>query len=161
MTGGAGFIASHVVILLCKKYPQHDDRADFATSRADASIPTVLVRPRYRSRADASIPTLQNGSDGARATEMPGRRRYKILNFDRLDYCSCLANLEEVAKLPNYKFVKGDICSADIVNYVLETEKIDTIMHISRRRNLRRRPFGPILATPRLRARWLLWTWMV
>jgi UDP-glucose 4,6-dehydratase len=78
VTGGAGFIASHVVILLCKKYP-----------------------------------------------------KYKILNFDRLDYCSCLANLEEVASLPNYKFVKGDICSADLVNYVLETEKIDTIMHFA------------------------------
>ena len=63
----------------------------------------------------------------------PPRRypKYKILNFDRLDYCSCLANLEEVASLPNYKFVKGDICSADLVNYVLETEKIDTIMHFA------------------------------
>ena len=63
----------------------------------------------------------------------PTRRypKYKILNFDRLDYCSCLANLEEVASLPNYKFVKGDICSADLVNYVLETEKIDTIMHFA------------------------------
>ena len=35
------------------------------------------------------------------------------------------------ASLPNYKFVKGDICSADLVNYVLETEKIDTIMHFA------------------------------
>jgi dTDP-glucose 4,6-dehydratase len=42
-----------------------------------------------------------------------------------------LENLEEVANLPNYKFVKGDICSADLVNYVLETEKIDTIMHFA------------------------------
>ncbi|KAJ1462760.1 hypothetical protein M885DRAFT_505816 [Pelagophyceae sp. CCMP2097] len=78
VTGGAGFIASHVVILLCKKYPQ-----------------------------------------------------YKIINFDRLDYCACIANLAEVAGLPNYKFVKGDICSADLVNYVLDVEKIDTIMHFA------------------------------
>ena len=69
-----------------------------------------------------------------RSRDTPPPRRYpkyKILNFDRLDYCSCLANLEEVAALPNYKFVKGDICSADLVNYVLETEKIDTIMHFA------------------------------
>lgn len=78
VTGGAGFIASHVVILLCKKYP-----------------------------------------------------KYKIVNFDRLDYCACLANLAEVCNLPNYKFVKGDICSADLVNYVLETEQIDTVMHFA------------------------------
>jgi len=78
VTGGAGFIASHVVIQLCKAYPQ-----------------------------------------------------YKIVNFDKLDYCSCLGNLEEVASLPNYVFVKGDICSADLVNYVLDTEQVDTIMHFA------------------------------
>jgi len=36
-----------------------------------------------------------------------------------------------VDQLPNYKFVKGDICSPDLVNYVLDTEKIDTIMHFA------------------------------
>jgi dTDP-glucose 4,6-dehydratase len=78
VTGGAGFIASHVVILLCKKYPQ-----------------------------------------------------YRIVNFDRLDYCACLENVAEVAQLPNYTFIKGDICSADLVNYVLDTEEIDTVMHFA------------------------------
>lgn len=78
ITGGAGFIASHVVILLAKKYPQ-----------------------------------------------------FNIVNFDRLDYCSCLQNLDEVKDLPNYKFVHGNICSSELVNYVIETEKIDTIMHFA------------------------------
>jgi len=78
VTGGAGFIASHVVILLCKKYPQ-----------------------------------------------------YRIVNFDRLDYCACLENLESVSSLKNYTFIKGDICSPDLVNYVLDTEEIDTIMHFA------------------------------
>jgi UDP-glucose 4,6-dehydratase len=78
ITGGAGFIGSHVVILLCKKYPQ-----------------------------------------------------YNVVNFDRLDYCSCIENLDELKSLPNYKFIKGNICSSDLVNYVLEAEKIDTIMHFA------------------------------
>ena len=78
ITGGAGFIASHVVIELCKKYPQ-----------------------------------------------------YRIVNFDKVDYCSCVKNLEEVASLPNYRFVRGDICSADLVNYVLEENNVDTIMHFA------------------------------
>ena len=73
-----GFIASHVVIRLCKQYPN-----------------------------------------------------YKIINFDCLDYCSCLKNLGEVENLPNYKFVKGDITSADLVAYVLASEKIDTILHFA------------------------------
>ena len=78
VTGGAGFIASHVVMLLVKKYPQ-----------------------------------------------------YKIVNFDRLDYCSCIENLDEIKAYPNYKFVQGNICSSDLVNYVLEAEAIDTIMHFA------------------------------
>ncbi|KAG2254766.1 hypothetical protein Bca52824_084902 [Brassica carinata] len=34
-------------------------------------------------------------------------------------------------KLPNFKFVKGDIASADLVNHLLITEGIDTIMHFA------------------------------
>jgi UDP-glucose 4,6-dehydratase len=78
ITGGAGFIASHVVILLVKKYPH-----------------------------------------------------FKIINFDKLDYCSCIENLDELKSYPNYKFVKGNICSSELVSYVLEAEKIDTIMHFA------------------------------
>eukprot|EP00541_Cyclophora_tenuis_P014056 CAMPEP_0116564588 /NCGR_PEP_ID=MMETSP0397-20121206/13386_1 /TAXON_ID=216820 /ORGANISM="Cyclophora tenuis, Strain ECT3854" /LENGTH=357 /DNA_ID=CAMNT_0004091187 /DNA_START=23 /DNA_END=1096 /DNA_ORIENTATION=- len=78
LTGGAGFIASHVAILLVKKYPN-----------------------------------------------------YKVVVYDKLDYCACLANLDELQSLPNFKFVKGDICSPDLVSYVLKEEKIDTIMHFA------------------------------
>jgi UDP-glucose 4,6-dehydratase len=74
----AGFIASHVAILLCKKYPQ-----------------------------------------------------YNIVVYDRLDYCSCLENLSEIQDLPNFKFIKGDIATADLVAYALLEEKIDTIMHFA------------------------------
>lgn len=78
VTGGAGFIASHVVLLLVKKYPQ-----------------------------------------------------YKIVNYDKLDYCSSLLNLKEIEMFRNYHFVKGNILSADLVNYVIRTENIDTIMHFA------------------------------
>lgn len=79
LTGGAGFIASHVAILLCKKYPQ-----------------------------------------------------YNIVVYDKLDYCACVDNiLEEVGDLPNFKFVKGDICSPDLVSYVFKENEIDTIMHFA------------------------------
>lgn len=56
---------------------------------------------------------------------------FNIINFDRLDYCSCIENLDSVASLPNYKFIKGNICSSDLVNYVLIAEEIDTIMHFA------------------------------
>lgn len=57
--------------------------------------------------------------------------QFKIVNFDRLDYCSCIENLDEIKNYPNYKFVKGNICSSDLVNFVLEAEQIDTIMHFA------------------------------
>mmetsp|Transcript_16266 Transcript_16266/g.23923 ORF Transcript_16266/g.23923 Transcript_16266/m.23923 type:complete len:378 (+) Transcript_16266:226-1359(+) len=78
LTGGAGFIASHVAILLCKKYPE-----------------------------------------------------YNIVVYDKLDYCSCLKNLDELKDLPNFKFVKGDICSPDLVSYVFKENNIDTVMHFA------------------------------
>jgi len=39
--------------------------------------------------------------------------------------------LEEILELPNFKFVKGDIASADLVSYVLREEKIDTVLHFA------------------------------
>ncbi|CAL5023004.1 unnamed protein product [Urochloa decumbens] len=56
---------------------------------------------------------------------------YKIVVLDKLDYCSNLKNLLPVSSSPNFKFVKGDIGSADLVNFILVTENIDTIMHFA------------------------------
>jgi len=78
LTGGAGFIASHVAILLVEKYPE-----------------------------------------------------YNVCVYDRLDYCACLENLDGLKDKPNFKFVKGDIGSPDLVSFVLKEEKIDTILHFA------------------------------
>ncbi|XP_035549685.1 trifunctional UDP-glucose 4,6-dehydratase/UDP-4-keto-6-deoxy-D-glucose 3,5-epimerase/UDP-4-keto-L-rhamnose-reductase RHM1-like [Juglans regia] len=56
---------------------------------------------------------------------------YKIIVLDKLDYCSNMKNLLPSKSSPNMKFVKGDIGSADLVNYLLVTESIDTIMHFA------------------------------
>ncbi|KAL7087255.1 hypothetical protein ACP275_13G056200 [Erythranthe tilingii] len=57
--------------------------------------------------------------------------QYIIVVLDKLDYCSNLKNLDSSRSFPNFKFVKGDICSADLVNYILVTESIDTVMHFA------------------------------
>ena len=78
ITGGAGFIGSHTVILFASTYPQ-----------------------------------------------------YNIINIDKLDYCSSLINLQSIANLTNYKFIKGDICSPDLMNYIFKTHNIDTVLHFA------------------------------
>eukprot|EP00557_Chaetoceros_sp_GSL56_P008778 CAMPEP_0176498564 /NCGR_PEP_ID=MMETSP0200_2-20121128/12393_1 /TAXON_ID=947934 /ORGANISM="Chaetoceros sp., Strain GSL56" /LENGTH=346 /DNA_ID=CAMNT_0017896789 /DNA_START=94 /DNA_END=1134 /DNA_ORIENTATION=- len=57
--------------------------------------------------------------------------QYNIVVYDKLDYCSCLENLNEISDLPNFKFVKGDICSSDLVTYVFKENNIDTVLHFA------------------------------
>lgn len=78
ITGGAGFIASHVAEHFFFKYP-----------------------------------------------------RYKIVILDRLDYCSNVKNFESLRGKPNFKFVKADIMSMDLVQYVIDEENVDTVMHFA------------------------------
>jgi dTDP-glucose 4,6-dehydratase len=78
ITGGAGFIGSHVVRRLVTHYPQ-----------------------------------------------------YRIVNFDALTYAGNLANLTDVALLPNYVFVKGDITDEQAVNDVFSKYQIDTVVHLA------------------------------
>lgn len=57
--------------------------------------------------------------------------QYNIIVYDKLDYCSCRENLNELDDLPNFKFIKGDIASQDLVTYVFKEEKIDTVLHFA------------------------------
>ena len=56
---------------------------------------------------------------------------YRIVVLDRLDYCASLHNLDEVTDLANFKFVRGDVQSGDLMAYVLATEKVDTLLHFA------------------------------
>ena len=76
VTGGSGFIASHLIDHLVTNYPQ-----------------------------------------------------YHVVNFDKLDVCSSTHNNQTVQHAANYKFVKGDITSSDLLTHLLSSERIDTIIH--------------------------------
>ncbi|XP_054788215.1 trifunctional UDP-glucose 4,6-dehydratase/UDP-4-keto-6-deoxy-D-glucose 3,5-epimerase/UDP-4-keto-L-rhamnose-reductase RHM1-like [Prosopis cineraria] len=56
---------------------------------------------------------------------------YNIVALDKLDYCSTFKNLRSSSTSPNFKFIKADIASVDIVNYLMIKEKIDTVMHFA------------------------------
>lgn len=78
VTGGAGFIGSHLVDLLLKRYPQ-----------------------------------------------------YRIVVLDKLDYCAALDNISCHFTRPNLKWCRGDIRSKCLVDYLLRSERIDTVMHFA------------------------------
>ncbi len=53
----------------------------------------------------------------------------QITNLDLLTYAGNLNNLKDIAKSPNYTFVKGDIRDQKLVNELVE--KVDTIVHFA------------------------------
>ena len=78
VTGGCGFIGSHLVKHIVENYPQ-----------------------------------------------------YNVISIDKMDTCSSLSHFKSIRHYANYKFIKCDICSSDILNYILTNEKIDTVLHLA------------------------------
>lgn len=78
ITGGAGFIGSHVVRLFVNKYPE-----------------------------------------------------YRIINLDKLTYAGNLANLTDIENMPNYTFVKADICDFEKIVEIFKQYRIDGVIHLA------------------------------
>lgn len=78
ITGGAGFIGSHVVRLFVNKYPE-----------------------------------------------------YNIINVDKLIYAGNLANLKDIEDMPNYRFVKADICDFDKMYSLIKEYNVTGIIHLA------------------------------
>ena len=91
ITGGAGFIGSHVVRLFATKYPH-----------------------------------------------------YKIVNLDKLTYAGNLKNLTDVENLPNYKFIKGDICDADFIQNLFVHEQFNAVIHLAAESHVDRSISNPL-----------------
>lgn len=55
----------------------------------------------------------------------------KIINIDKLTYAGNLENLKEVEHNKNYKFVKGDVCDAELIDKLIKKEDVDMIVHFA------------------------------
>ncbi len=56
---------------------------------------------------------------------------YKIVCLDKLTYAGNLENLAGLKNNANFKFVKGDICSEELVNNLFKTEKFNIVVNFA------------------------------
>jgi len=55
-----------------------------------------------------------------------------IINLDAMYYCASESNVnQEVRESSRYQFIKGNLCSTDLVNYILHNHNIDTVIHFA------------------------------
>ena len=55
----------------------------------------------------------------------------EIFVLDKLTYAGDLKNLESVSKLPNYHFIKGDICDEMLVNKLFAEHQFNEVVHFA------------------------------
>jgi dTDP-glucose 4,6-dehydratase len=66
---------------------------------------------------------------------------FAVVNYDKLTYAGNLANLESVARNPNYQFVKGDICDAASVEAAMRG--CDAVIHFAAESHVDRSIYEP------------------
>ena len=60
------------------------------------------------------------------------QNKFRIINIDNLYYCANENNVNEnVRNNDNYIFIKGNICSQDLVNHILNFYNIDYVIHFA------------------------------
>ncbi|MEX0408471.1 dTDP-glucose 4,6-dehydratase [Aquibium sp. LZ166] len=67
----------------------------------------------------------------------------RVVNVDKLTYAGNLASLREIDNLPNYRFVKADICDDAAVLDILKAEEIEAVMHLAAESHVDRSIDGP------------------
>jgi len=56
---------------------------------------------------------------------------YRIINLDLLTYAGDLENLKEVENHPRYKFIQGNICNRELVEYIFKEFDIQGVIHFA------------------------------
>ena len=56
---------------------------------------------------------------------------YNLINLDLLTYAGNLENLQECEDNPRYKFIKGDICNRELVEFIFTEYDIQGVIHFA------------------------------
>ncbi len=68
---------------------------------------------------------------------------WRVINLDKLTYAGNLQNLEGVTESEQYRFVKADICDADVMEALFVEEQIDFVVHFAAESHVDRSISGP------------------
>lgn len=58
-------------------------------------------------------------------------QEYQLVNLDLLTYAGNLENLKECEANANYKFIKGDICNRELVEFIFNEYDIQGVIHFA------------------------------
>ncbi|RXI28664.1 dTDP-glucose 4,6-dehydratase [Aliarcobacter trophiarum] len=58
-------------------------------------------------------------------------KNYNIVNLDLLTYAGDLENLKECENNTNYKFIRGDICNRELVEFIFNEYDIQGVIHFA------------------------------
>jgi len=67
----------------------------------------------------------------------------RLINLDKLTYAGNPKSIEDVQHDPRYRFVRGDVCDADLLARLFAEEKIDTVVHFAAESHVDRSIHGP------------------
>ena len=56
---------------------------------------------------------------------------YDLINLDLLTYAGNLENLKECEENPRYKFIKGDICNRELVEFIFDEYDVQGVIHFA------------------------------
>lgn len=56
---------------------------------------------------------------------------YYMINYDKLTYAGNLQNLASIQNTENYKFIRGDINNQELLEYVVSTYQVETIVNFA------------------------------
>ncbi|MDQ7042537.1 MAG: GDP-mannose 4,6-dehydratase, partial [Sulfurimonas sp.] len=56
---------------------------------------------------------------------------YNLINLDLLTYAGNIENLKECESNPRYKFIKGDICNRELVEFIFNEYDINGVIHFA------------------------------
>lgn len=74
---------------------------------------------------------------------LDARPEWRLINLDKLTYAGNLQNLQGISEGPQYRFVRGDICDAEVLDRLFAEEHIDTVVHFAAESHVDRSITGP------------------